>query len=456
MQATRELQRRDRLAAGVRRRCWSLGLACLAAACGGGTPAPVEAPSAAGASSSAAPEAALPRGSSASVGAADPAPAATASAAAAAPASDWREHELVAFGGRLRAKVFASGPASVEREREADAEGSARATLKVPIGEIRAIDCHLRAARLSAVEAVAGVAKLVAEQRATAIQASVSYVGERLVLRYALEVDEPNGGARVGTIRVAMAIGESDTALCSHLGGDDGTAFEASTASLFRGLGGIAEKPADYVDIVWVHGSTQTGSPLDVEHRLRARTPASGGPAEELGVSLTASIDEGELLVTETVSGLRIDATNEVTEATIATRDSRGSSVDVGVVRRAPKSYVMRVLVGGRDQMAPVSTSSPLTTELSLTPKIAAARRGRASGRAELRWTELLPVGLGREVSVIQTRRLVAMPGGVDLHVEGSEPARWGCTADDAGALLLCQLRAQSSLLTRSRVHARP
>jgi hypothetical protein len=72
-----------------------------------------------------------------------------------------------------------------------------------------------------------------------------------------------------------------------------------------------------------------------------------------------------------------------------------------------------------------------------------------------------LPVGLGREVSVIQTRRLVAVPGGVDLYVEGSEPARWGCTADDLGALLLCQRRVQSSLpqptlLTRSRAYHRP
>lgn len=455
MDVAREIGRRRRLAAILRSGCASLGFVCILAACGGGAPVAVDAPRAMGASSSAATEPDAPQASPAASGASEPSP------SEAAAALDWREHELVGFGGRLRTKVFASSAPSIERERGGDAEGSARATLKIPIGHARPIDCHLRAARLSAVEAVAGVAKLVAKHRATAVEASVSHVDERLVLRYALEVDEANGGARVGTIRVAMAIGESDTALCSHLGGDDGAAFETSTGSLFRGLGGIAEKPADHVDVVWVHGATQGGSPLDVEHRLRARSPASGGPAEELGVSLTASIEKGELLVTETVSGLRLDATNEVSEATIATRDSRGSAVDVGVVRRAPKSYVMRVLVGGRDQMAPVQTSSPLTTELSLTPKIAAARRARQSGKAELRWTELLPVGLGREVSVIQTRRLVAASGGVDLHVEGSEPARWGCTADDAGALLVCQLRAPSALpqpnvLTRSRVYLRP
>jgi hypothetical protein len=48
-------------------------------------------------------------------------------------------------------------------------------------------------------------------------------------------------------------------------------------------------------------------------------------------------------------------------------------------------------------------------------------------------------------VSVIQTRRLVAVPGGVDLFVEDSEPP------------LLCQLRApDGTLLTRSRVFAQP
>jgi hypothetical protein len=244
----------------------------------------------------------------------------------------------------------------------------------------------------------------------------------------------------------------------SALAGAAGAAFESSTASLFQGLGGLSAQPAETVDVVWVQSSTQGGSPHDVEHRLRARTPAVGGPAEELGVSLTASIDKGELLVTETVTGVRLDATNEVTEATIASRDSRGNAVDVGVVRRTPMNYVLRVVVGASDQMSSARTKSPLTTELSMAPKIASLRRARGADKAELRWTELAPVGLGREVSVIQTRRLVAVPGGVDLFVEDSEPTRrWGCTANDLGAPLLCQLRApDGTLLTRSRVFAQP
>ncbi len=454
MDVTREVGRRDRLAAVLRSACAGLGFVGVFAACGGAAPLAVEAPPAMGASSSAATVSGAPQVSPAASGASEPSP-----SEVAASALDWREHELVGFGGRLRTKVFASSAPSIEKERGADAEGSARATLKIPIGHARPIDCHLRAARLSAVEAVAGVAKLVEKHRTTAIQVSVSHVDERLVLRYALEVDDSNGGARVGTIRFAMAIGESDTALCTHLGGDDGTAFETSTRLLFGGLGGIAEKPAEYVDVVRVHGSTQGGPQLDVEHRLRARTPASGGPAEELGVSLTASIEKGELLVTETVSGLRLDATNEVTEATIATRDSRGSAVDVGVVRRAPKSYVMRVLVGGRDQMAPVQTSSPLTTELSMAPAIRSALdRAGAGGRAKLAWSELGGLGRGREVSVIESRELERDARTKELLVRSRDEVLRDCELDARGVLVRCRVERAGapSSVVRERLYPSP
>jgi hypothetical protein len=444
----------------TQRLCCVLAVAGAAMACGGAS-GTIEPPSQPARSATAASEASAP-----------PAPASESAGAgrtsttdADAAAHDWREHEVVGFGGRLRAKVFASAKPVLEREPAPDAEGSERASLTIPIGEGRPIDCDLRSARLSAVELVTSITKLVAKHRTTATQASVSHVDQRLVLRYALEVDDTNDGARVGTIRVAMAIGESDTAFCSHLGGDHGATFEAATAAVFRGLGDLSAQPAGHVDVVWVHSSTPGGSPRDVEHRLRARSPAVGGPAEELGVSLTASIDKGELLVSETVFGARLDAASEVTEATIATLDSRGNAVDVGVVRRTPKlggaggasnDYVLRVVVGANDQMSPARTNTPLTTELSMAPKIAALRRARRAGKAELLWTELAPVGLDREVSVVQTRRLVAVQGGVDLFVDGSDPTRWSCTADDLGAPLLCQLRApDGALLTRSRVFAR-
>jgi hypothetical protein len=114
------------------------------------------------------------------------------------------------------------------------------------------------------------------------------------------------------------------------------------------------------------------------------------------------------------------------------------------------------VVVGANDQMSPARTNTPLTTELSMAPKIAALRRARGAGKAELLWTELASVGLGREVPVVQTRRLVAVQGGVDLFVDGSDPTRWSCTADDRGAPLLCQLRApDGALSTRARLFVR-
>lgn len=370
----------------------------------------------------------------------------------------WTEHAVEGFGGRFRVSLSLTGtPTLREPAPPGGAAGSSeRASLTLPIGEARPIDCHLRAARLSAVELAQSTAKLVTSQKVETKQVSVDAAGGRLVLRYTQRLSDRETGAGLGTMRVAMAIGEGETLLCSHLGGERGDAFDRTTERLFRQATGLSTATPAYVDIVRV---LDPADPELDEHRLRVRTQLPAGKTFETALSLHAQARGGELLVTETTTVLELDASGEVQLATITTVDSASRRIETGLVRLGPNRYGAGIQVDGHEQRSPIVTSAPLRTELSMAPAIRRALdRAGTRGRAELAWSELGGIGRGREVSVIQSRTLRRDARTQEIVITTGDEVLRGCEVDARGALVRCAVERAGapSPVVRERLHVGP
>lgn len=375
-------------------------------------------------------------------------------------AAAWPEHTLHAFAGRFSARVPAErAPKLTESAAPVGARGdSERASLVVPVGEARAVDCHLRAARLSPVELSQSVAKLVEAYEVETLQASVEQLGPRLVLRYTQRVTDASKGERVGTMRVAMAVGEGESLLCTQLGGEHGGAFERVSDALFRSATGLATAAPAYLDILRVR-DTSASTLEPIEHRLRVRSELPAGKTFETALALNATMNGGKLLVTETTTVLELDATGEVQLASITTIDSAANRVEVGLIRLGPKRYGAGVKVAGREQMSPIVTSSPLTTELSMAPAIRSALdRAGAGGRAKLAWSELGGLGRGREVSVIESRELERDARTKELLVRSRDEVLRDCELDARGVLVRCRVERAGapSSVVRERLYPSP
>jgi hypothetical protein len=279
------------------------------------------------------------------------------------------------------------------------------------------------------------------------------------VLRYAQRVTDEANRKTVGTMRVAMAVGEGETLLCTHLGGDDGVSFDRVTRGFFESAAGLATALPEYLDILRVREAGASGA-KDIEHRLRVRAPLPGGKVFETALALDAAIRSGKLLVTETTTVLELDPSGEVQLASITTIDSAANRVEVGVIRLGPNRYGAGVTVAGREQTSPIVTSSPLTTELSMAPAIRSSLdRAGAGGRAKLVWSELGGLGRGREVSVIQSRELERDARTKELRVGSRDEVLRDCELDTRGVLGKCRVERAgeaTSAAVRERLYATP